>query len=116
MWKYYMKGALVTEEVKRIDIKEFREKGFLQEANRKFFHPLGLALEVIINDETGEETLGGVWDYREDPEGNFFSDDMIDEKKIEHVKELKNSKRFDRLMAARKYGTKVNSNSEQIKV
>ena len=47
-------------DVKRIDIKEFRAKGFLQEVNREFFHPLGLALEVIINDETGEESLGGI--------------------------------------------------------
>jgi hypothetical protein len=42
--------------------------------NRQFLHPLGLALEVIINDETGEETLGGIWDYRDDPEGMFFND------------------------------------------
>jgi hypothetical protein len=30
----------------KINIKEFREKGYLQEANRRFFHPLGLALSV----------------------------------------------------------------------
>jgi hypothetical protein len=59
-------------EIKRMDIKEFREKGYLQEVNRWFFHPLGLALEVIVNDETGEEKLGGVWDYRERPQGIAF--------------------------------------------
>lgn len=32
--------------VKHIDIGEFRELGFLQEANRLFFHPHGLALEI----------------------------------------------------------------------
>lgn len=58
----------MSEEVKRINIKEFREEGYLQELNRRFLHPLGLALEIII-DETGEEKLGGVWDYRDDPEG-----------------------------------------------
>lgn len=31
---------------KHIDPKEFRDLGFLQEANRQFFHPHGLALEV----------------------------------------------------------------------
>ena len=41
---------------KKISIKEFREKGFLQEVNRIFFHPLGLALEVNIDDD-GNETL-----------------------------------------------------------
>ena len=37
------------EKIKRIDIKKFAEMGFLQEANRKFFHPLGLALEIIVD-------------------------------------------------------------------
>jgi len=62
----------MTEKIKLIDIKEFREKGYLQELNRQFLHPLGLALEVIVNDETGEETLGGIWDYREDLEGIHY--------------------------------------------
>ena len=78
----------VMAEIKRIDIKEFRERGYLQEANRRFFHPLGLALEVTINDETGEETLSGVWDYREDPEGITFggSDNYgLDALKAENV-------------------------------
>jgi len=35
-------------ETKHIDIKEFQELGFLQEANRQFFHPHGLALEVTV--------------------------------------------------------------------
>jgi hypothetical protein len=26
---------------------EFREKGYLQEVNRRFFHPLGIALAAI---------------------------------------------------------------------
>lgn len=77
---------------KRIDIKEFREKGFLQEVNRKFFHPLGLALEVIINDGTGEETLGGMWDYRDDPEGIFFGSAMIFKDKIDRIETLRKSK------------------------
>jgi hypothetical protein len=59
------------EEIKRIDIKEFREKGYLQEVNRRFFHPLGLALE-IRQEHDGTETLGGIWDHREDPEGIYY--------------------------------------------
>lgn len=55
----------------RIDIKEFREHGYLQEVNRQFLHPLGLALEVHVASD-GSETLGGVWDYRDDPEGIRF--------------------------------------------
>lgn len=59
-------------DVKRMSIKEFRELGLLQELNRQFLHPLGLALEVVIED--GEERLGGIWDYREDEEGIIYDD------------------------------------------
>lgn len=54
--------------IKRIDVAEFRERGYLQELNRRFLHPLGMALEVVVDDD-GTERLGGVWDYRDDPEG-----------------------------------------------
>lgn len=61
-------------DIKYMDIKEFYRLGFLQEANRLFFHPRGLALSVNIDDETGEMTLDGIWDYRDDPEGLVFAD------------------------------------------
>ena len=67
--------------VKRIEIKEFRDRGYLQESNRLFFHPLGLALEVII-DELGGETLGGVWDDRADPEGRVFTEFDLEKVKM----------------------------------
>jgi len=66
----------LNKEVKRIDIKEFRAKGYLQELNRRFLHPLGLAMEVIIDGEDGSEKLGGVWDYRDDPEGIAYGDGL----------------------------------------
>lgn len=62
----------MEDKIKRIEIKEFREKGYLQELNRRFLHPLGLALEIIVNDD-GTEKLGGVWDYREDKEGIYYN-------------------------------------------
>lgn len=98
-------------DIKRIDIAEFREIGFLQEVNRQFFHPLGLALEVVIEDcdncgasgidmvgypATSEpcpvcggnkqtERLGGVWDYRDDPEGMVYGSGEIEQDKIDRV-------------------------------
>jgi len=75
---------MMSKEISRMDIKEFREKGYLQEANRLFFHPLGLALEVVIDEETGSEAIGGIWDYREDPEGMVF--DSVDGQKAVFVK------------------------------
>jgi hypothetical protein len=57
---------------KRMTPKEFRELGYLQELNRQFLHPLGLALETVI-DTAGAETFGQVWDSRDDPEGIIFA-------------------------------------------
>ena len=68
-------------EIKRIDIKEFREKGYLQELNRQFLHPLGMALEIVI-DEEGNESLGGIWDYRDDEEGMLYHEDIVKSKKF----------------------------------
>lgn len=69
-------------EPKRIDIKEFREQGFLQELNRQFLHPLGLALEIVREDD-GTERLGGIWDYRDDPEGIYYDLKNSDEERLE---------------------------------
>lgn len=81
-----------TDEVEYIDIQKFREEGYLQELNRQFLHPLGLALEVVI-EEDGTETLGGIWDYRNDPEGIGFAKGMIDAEKMIHIAKLRESKR-----------------------
>ena len=61
----------MSKEIKRIDIKEFRESGYLQELNRRFLHPLGLALEIVQEDD-GTEKLGSIWDYREEDEGIYY--------------------------------------------
>ncbi len=85
--------------IKRIDIAEFRREGYLQEANRQFFHPLGLALEIIV-DEEGGETLGGVWDFRDDSEGLMFAGaDMGEEflDRVANVEELRLEKRGSRI-------------------
>lgn len=56
--------------LKMMDLFEFRDFGYLQEANRLFFHPLGLALQMDFSAD--QISLGGVWDYRDDPEGILF--------------------------------------------
>ncbi len=79
-------------EIKRMDLNEFIDFGLLHEVNRKFFHPLGLALEMIM-DEDGKVTgFGGVWDYRDDPEGMYFGENMINQEKIDSVEKLRTSK------------------------
>jgi hypothetical protein len=83
----------------RMDIAEFQADGYLQEANRLFFHPLGLALEIVREDD-GSSRLGGVWDYREDPEGMFFGVDEIDNVEGRRKASMVNAQR-ERLRAER---------------
>lgn len=82
-----------TDEIKRIAIKEFHDLGFLQEINRVVLHPAGLALEITLDD--GTEFFGGVWDYRDDPEGIIYTT-APDKAKIESVR-----REVDRHRAAR---------------
>jgi hypothetical protein len=60
------------EELKRIEnpAEFLMTTGLLFEINRRVLHPLGLALEISLDDETGESRIGGIWDYREDPEAD----------------------------------------------
>ena len=82
---------------KTIDIKEFRSEGYLQEVNRRFFHPLGMAL-YINQDKDGNETLGGIFDSRDDPEGYRFGDECP----IDKVKRNRVQKKWDEKEIARK--------------
>jgi hypothetical protein len=77
-------------EIKMMDIGEFVENGYLQEANRIFFHPLGLAMSVSVTLSRWRHFLiliyfafkslfskkiyipWEIWDYREDSEGLYF--------------------------------------------
>jgi len=90
------------EQPKRMDIKEFRAFGFIQEINRQFLHPMGLAIEVII-DEKGNETLGGIWDYRDDPKGITYAKEImatkIAKEKADRVQEFKREKHMSRKKA-----------------
>ena len=70
--------------MKKIDVKKFREQGYLQELNRQFLHPLGLALAVHVDDD-GNETLDGIWDVREDEEGMIYDPSEISKEKALNV-------------------------------
>lgn len=43
--------------MKYLGVDEFREIGYLQELNRTFLHPLGLALEDAVNAWKGTSSL-----------------------------------------------------------
>lgn len=72
-------------DVRWMDLNAFCDEGFLQEANRLFFHPHGLALAVEYDEDTEQVTgIAGVWDYRDDPEGMIFG--SVDADKVRHVR------------------------------
>lgn len=55
---------------------EFRDRGYLQEVNRRVLHPLGIAIALYENDmldENGEFSIS-IIDVRNDPEGYLFLD------------------------------------------
>lgn len=62
--------------MKNMSIREFRESGLLQEMNRQFLHPMGLALAITAQspDDGSEPILGPVFDFRDDPEGGIFGE------------------------------------------
>ena len=62
-------------DIKYLPPSTLRDEGYLQEVNRGFFHPLGLALELDMEDGSLK-----VWDYREDPEGIRFEGIDLTEK------------------------------------
>jgi len=62
---------------KKLSIEEFVNAGYLQEINRLYLHPRGLALEVEIDDD-GDMQLGDIWDCRQDPEGVLFDEEVTD--------------------------------------
>lgn len=101
------------EDIKLVDIEEFEKLGFLQEVNRKFFHPLGFSLESIT-DKNSKEELYGIWDYRNDPEGNFFGRGIIKQSKIDYVEELRRNKIDYRISVQKEYNIKVNDEGIQI--
>lgn len=77
-----------------MDVKEFRDKGYLHELNRRFLHPLGLALYVAVNEVTGEHTLGGIWDCRDDPEGLVFG--YLNQEKMKVIDDLWQARAVER--------------------
>jgi hypothetical protein len=82
--KTVVKGDKPMNKVPYIDIKEFYDFGYLQEVNRRFLHPLGMALSVVLN-EDGTVELGGIMDCRDDPEGVIFSPNVLNAEKYRRV-------------------------------
>lgn len=82
------------EPINYMNIEEFRSEGYLTEVNRRVLHPLGLALEVDVND-AGEWVLSGVWDYRDDPEGIRYEGPALEaaSENASHIAQIEQQRR-----------------------
>lgn len=69
---------------KYVHAQEFRER-YLQEINRLFLHPLGMALAVNVDDDGETTGLAGVIDSRDDPEGFIYGEGILDQDKADSV-------------------------------
>lgn len=86
------------DDLKTLSIKDFKDFGILQEVNRLFFHPIGLALYIIVDEDDPEKvSLGGILDYRGDPEGVYYGEGFITEKNKLYTKRLREMKREARV-------------------
>jgi hypothetical protein len=73
-----------------MSLKDFRDKGYLQEVNRKFLHPLGLALGIAIDkqetdDENEQNYFLVIIEALDDPEGILYPYAMMDQEKTAYV-------------------------------
>ncbi len=74
----------VFEGAPTMDMQEFIDEGYLHEINRKFLHPLGLALALDPDNMTNTCII----DARDDPEGMRFADDTLSADKAANIREV----------------------------
>jgi len=84
--------------MKYMDLEKFIDEGYVHEVNRQFFHPLGLALVVSI-DEKGVHSLSGIWDAQDDPEGIYFDEETLSQEKVARVQAVEEDRFDDRMKA-----------------
>jgi hypothetical protein len=70
--------------IKRIPAGKFLlDSGLLFEINRTSLHPLGLALEVVVDGDN--VTIGDLWDYRHDIEGMLYDPGTFASGRAKHL-------------------------------
>jgi len=81
----------------KLQLADFVSLGYLQEVNRLFFHPLGLALAITHDGSTDRPVcLGPILDHRSDPDGiafSFLTEELPDAKRLADFVESERKKR-----------------------
>jgi hypothetical protein len=80
----------------------FQSEGYLQEVNRCFLHPLGLAL-AVQTDENGVPVQASIIDSRHDPEGMAFPKKMYEDELFQKRKAFVTALLQEGLATRRRY-------------
>ncbi len=86
----------------KMSVKTFVNEGYLQELNRRFLHPIGVALGFYVPDDDEPDTdepRAFFIDARNDPEGMTFASGQIDFTKIQKINTQQMMRRGTRLAA-----------------
>ena len=70
-WEVNPSWVPVWPNVKKMNVKEFVERGFLFELNRSVLHPMGLAM-YVTDGVLSPMVLGGIINSMDDPDGFVF--------------------------------------------
>ena len=73
-------------QTKLLSLSELRDKGYLQEVNRRFFHLLGLAL-CLQSDKEGNYTSLTIIDKRNDEGGIYFNIKNLPKEEVDDMHE-----------------------------
>jgi hypothetical protein len=84
---------------KVMDLAEFIRKGYLHEANRVFFHPVGLSLTILVGQDSLKPTEQVFFQDRRGTGGPRFG--KLDRDKME---EFKKAAAAEKMLRAQKYG------------
>jgi len=84
------------ERKRKMTIKEFKKKGYLQELNRNYLHPRGLHLRT--ENLEGEGLILVPYDYTDDPDGLLYKQELSKEaeEKCNQLLEGKAQNRLDK--------------------
>jgi hypothetical protein len=64
-------------DIPTLRLEEILDKGILQEVNRRFFNPLGLALEIVPEQDSDGYFQTAIWDFRNDPQSATFDEEVV---------------------------------------
>jgi hypothetical protein len=79
----------MSKKIEKLSMKEFVDGGYLQEVNRRFFHILGLSIDV--KQKNNKYEFSGIWDFRGVTGGVRFAKDIIEsEDFINKTNKIKN--------------------------